>query len=205
MKGIDIFCASQASTAICFSNNMEQNPSSTPSSSSSTLLLPAVGGAAIDRHNPIIRDPRRIPKYLPPNSHPPIAPKSQKIPHKKKNKRNTPFKENAKKSDDNNFSKLDDDEKVKDGNNGGIVRNRWKCTNPGDFISPPGSTRYLLRDKVVFDASSSDFGLAGKLSLEETSKSKDVKTEELFDAKPPHSSHSPDQVVVLSVITLQRM
>ena len=50
MKRIDIFCASQASTAICLS--MDQ----ASCSSSNTILL---GGRTIDRHNPIINDSRR--------------------------------------------------------------------------------------------------------------------------------------------------
>ncbi|KAI3447653.1 hypothetical protein Pfo_004318 [Paulownia fortunei] len=209
MKGIDIFCASQAATAICLS--MEEGSSSTPSSSSSTILLGS--GRAIDRYNPIIRDSRRIAKSLPPctTSHPPISPKPQKVHHKKKNKR-IPFKENEdqpKKSDSSSLTKLVD-EKIKNSNgattndgNGStdtaVVRKSWSCTKPGDFISPAGSTRYLLRDKVFFNALS-DSDPAAKLSPEETSKSKDVKTEEEpCDAKPPSSSHSPDQVVVLKV------
>ncbi|GFQ00926.1 heavy metal-associated isoprenylated plant protein 26 [Phtheirospermum japonicum] len=166
----------------------ENSPSSTPSSSAAAFLL---GGAAIDRHNPIIRDPKRAPKSVPPctnYSQPPIIPKSQKTHHKKNNKK-TRFKEN-------------DDEKNKDcknGFNGGAVKKSWKCTNPGDFISPPGSTRYLLREKVVLDALSSDFDPVGgkKLSLEEEI-SKDVNKTEgiLFEEKPPFSS---SEVVVLRV------
>ncbi|XP_042510816.1 protein SODIUM POTASSIUM ROOT DEFECTIVE 1-like [Macadamia integrifolia] len=50
MKGIDIFCASQASTAICV--NMEK----------SSVVLP--GGRAIDRHNYHITDARRSTRGL---------------------------------------------------------------------------------------------------------------------------------------------
>lgn len=53
MKRMDIFCASQASTAICL--GMDQASSSSSSSSSAVL-----GGKAIDRHNPIIRDSKRF-------------------------------------------------------------------------------------------------------------------------------------------------
>lgn len=60
MKGIDIFCASQASTAICSSMEIEQ-ASSSSSSSSSFPSSPVIqlGGRALDRHNPIICDGRR--------------------------------------------------------------------------------------------------------------------------------------------------
>ncbi|GAU35349.1 hypothetical protein TSUD_337410 [Trifolium subterraneum] len=55
MKGIEIFCASQASTAICLTTD---HASSSSSSSSNTVQF---GGRAIDRHNPIITDPKRTP------------------------------------------------------------------------------------------------------------------------------------------------
>ncbi|XP_039021618.1 protein SODIUM POTASSIUM ROOT DEFECTIVE 1-like [Hibiscus syriacus] len=51
---MDIFCASQASTSIYLS--MDESASSS-SSSASTIQL---GGRAIDRHNPIIRDAKRF-------------------------------------------------------------------------------------------------------------------------------------------------
>lgn len=47
------------------------------------------------------------------------------------------------------FTKLDDDKNETKSN--GVARKSWSCTKPGDFLSPPGSTRYLLREKVVSD------------------------------------------------------
>ncbi|KAL0426356.1 UNVERIFIED_CONTAM: protein SODIUM POTASSIUM ROOT defective [Sesamum latifolium] len=187
MKGIHIFCASQAATAICLT--MDQ-PSS---SSSSSSTLPLGSSPIIDRYNPIITDSTRIPRSLP-NSHP-------KPPHRKKNKRIS-LKENHEDQPNNtatpNTSSFD--QKLKNSN--GITTTRkssWSCNKPGDFISPPGSTRYLLREKVLFNALS-DPDPVGKLFLEETSKSKDVITEEICDVKPPApSSPHPHQVVVLRV------
>ncbi|KAL8504621.1 hypothetical protein ACS0TY_015977 [Phlomoides rotata] len=149
MKRIDIFCASQAATAICL-----QNASSSPSSA---VLL---GGAAIDRHNPIIGDSRRAPKSLPPctTSEPPISPQKL-LPKKKKNKKILADE------NENQLKKID-------------FRKRWSCTRPGDFLSPPGSTRYLLREKAESD---------------EITEFEDVKTEELC------SSESVHQVVFLRV------
>ncbi|KAJ6382526.1 hypothetical protein OIU77_031051 [Salix suchowensis] len=77
MKKIDVFCASQASTAICMS--MEQPSSST------TIQL---GGRALDRYNPIIRDQKRIPRTLPlapcTSQPPPISPVPYQLLHKSK-------------------------------------------------------------------------------------------------------------------------
>ncbi|KAL3622676.1 hypothetical protein CASFOL_033493 [Castilleja foliolosa] len=178
MKKIDIFCASQTATAILCSSIKDTSPSSTPSSSSTAFLL--TGGAAIDRHNPIIRDPKRTPKLLTNYSQPQpqIIPKPQNTHHKKSNNNKIPFKETK------NLKKI------------------WKCTNPGDFISPPGSTRYLLRDKAVLDPDFESLG-GKKLSLDdEEIFNKDVKKTEqiLFDNIPPSSSsQSPEQVVALRV------
>ncbi|KAL0336855.1 UNVERIFIED_CONTAM: protein SODIUM POTASSIUM ROOT defective [Sesamum calycinum] len=195
MKGIHIFCASQAATAICLT--MDQ-----PSSSSTTL--PLGSSPIIDRYNPIITDSTRIARSLPPstlNSHP----NPHKPHHKKKNKRIS-SKENHEDQPNNtatantsSFTKLDD-QKLKNSNGITTTRKSWSCNKPGDFISPPGSTRYLLREKVLFNAFS-DSDPVGKLFLEDTSKSKDVITEELCDVKPPapSSRSHPHQVVVLRV------
>jgi len=56
MEGINIFYASQSSTAICLS--MDQPSSSYSSSISNTAEF---GGRAIEHHNLIITDPRRTP------------------------------------------------------------------------------------------------------------------------------------------------
>ncbi|PIN01394.1 Copper chaperone [Handroanthus impetiginosus] len=183
---------------------MDEPSSSSPSSSSSSV--PLAGGRAIDRHNPIITDSRRIAtSVLPPRtiSHPPVDPNPQKILHQKKKKKNRkiPLKENE---DGSSVNKIDG-EKIKNSPNNGI-RKGWSCTQPGDFISPPGSTRYLLRDKVLFN-DLQDFDPPAKLVLEESSNSKDEessksndeKTGEVVDAKPPSEFQSPDQDVILKV------
>ncbi|KAL2250558.1 protein SODIUM POTASSIUM ROOT DEFECTIVE 2 [Sesamum indicum] len=184
MKGIDVLCASQAATAICLS--MDQ-----ASSSSSSVTLGS--GPAIDRYNPIITDSRRTATQLPPctnTSHqPPITPKPQRNHHKKKNKKTT-LKENsgqAKKSD------VDGEKTTKvSSQTSAVGRKSWGCTKPGDFISPHGSTRYLLSDKVVINGIS-DMDPALKLFPDEISKCKAPAE------KTNESSASPDQVVVLRV------
>lgn len=55
-------------------------------------------------------------------------------------------------------------------------RKSWSCTRPGDFLSPPGSTRYLLREKAVENG------------CHENPEFEEVKTEDLC------SSHSVHQV-----------
>ncbi|XP_010253353.1 PREDICTED: protein SODIUM POTASSIUM ROOT DEFECTIVE 2-like [Nelumbo nucifera] len=61
MKGIDLFCASPASTAICVS--MDQRS------------MVRHGGRAIDRHNPHLRDGRRSMGLVPCSSQPSTKPK----------------------------------------------------------------------------------------------------------------------------------
>lgn len=164
LKGIDIFCASQASTAICFS--MDQ-----ASSSSSVIQL---GGRAIDRHNPIIQDSRRSStstRFINPPcySHPPINPKTyhQLQKSKKNSSSSKPVSDQSKKKIVS-FSKEKYEQKRKSTSNGkkptddnvkkyssvpsgSVVRK--SCAEPVDLISttPPGSSRYLLSDKVFFD------------------------------------------------------
>ncbi|CAI9780140.1 unnamed protein product [Fraxinus pennsylvanica] len=190
MKGIHIFCTSQAATAIC--PNMSE-ASSSSSSSSSTAQLGS--SRAIDRYNPIIRDSRRNVNPLPPlSSHPKLTPKPRKHHSNPKN----PLKGNdeAKKK---KILKLEDEKlKRKDervDNSTIVVRKSWSYTKPGDFISPAGSTRYLLNDKAFLDVLS-DFDPVLKLVHDEPSKSK---TDESCDGKLPSLSESPEQVVVLRV------
>ncbi|KAL2481498.1 Chloroplast-targeted copper chaperone protein [Abeliophyllum distichum] len=199
MKGSDIFCASQAATSICLS--MEQ-PSSSSSSSSLTIQLGLGSDRAIDRYNPIIKDSRRIGKSLPPctSQPPPISPKPRKK-HHKKNLKNSSEENNE--EEKKKFIKPND-QKLKSSysdtnDNSFSIRKSWSCTRPGDFISPAGSTRYLLSDKTFLAGlSDSDPGL--KLAPVEQSKlSQAMKTDELSDSKPPSSSPSPEEVVVLKV------
>lgn len=191
MKGIHIFCTSQAATAIC--PNMSEASSSSSSSSSSTAQLGS--SRAIDRYNPIIRDERRNGNPLPPlSSQPKLTPKPRK--HHSKNPKN-PLKRNeeAKKK---KVLELEDEKLKREDerfdNSTNVVRKSWSCTKPGDFISPAGSTRYLLSDKAFLDVLS-DFDPALKLVHDEPSKSKADKTDESCDGKPPSLSESPEQVL----------
>ncbi|GKB87797.1 sodium potassium root defective 2-like protein [Tanacetum coccineum] len=139
MKAIDIFCASQAATT-----TMESN---TPSSSSS-----GSGGRAIDRHNPIIQDQKRITKI------PPTPPSPNKKTTKtSKNNINDP-KRNSTSFADENENKHDHQQILVKNNNkndvkkqGGGVLLGWGCTKPSGFISPATSSRFLLSDKSLSD------------------------------------------------------
>lgn len=159
MKSIDIFCASQASTAVCLS--MDQ----ASSSSSNTIQL---GGRAIDRHNPIIRDSRRIGlrgHSAPCSSQPPIDPKPYQHPQKTKksssskpskpsdhHKRNSTGHDQKKKGTaenltehiTNNYSSKPIDS---------VLRRSW-VRPPADLITLPGSSRYLLSDTALLDSAS---------------------------------------------------
>jgi len=154
-----MFCASQASTAICLSMDR-------PSSSISNTTQ--LGGRAIDRHNPIITDPRRTPSrdfIVPrasPKPHIDLKPLHD-LPKAKKNSTSKPSgqkKKNAAKGLDqkkkssagmltehmaNNYSSKPIDS---------ILRRSW-VRPPTDLITPPGSSRYLLGDMPSFDGGSS--------------------------------------------------
>ncbi|KAB2622225.1 flocculation protein FLO11-like [Pyrus ussuriensis x Pyrus communis] len=165
MKGIDIFCASQASTTICMS--MENQASS---SSSSVIQL---GGRALDRHNPIIQDARRSTSsrtlpIAPCSSQSPINPKayhqlskskkknSSSSPrpstdHQNKKKSSTKEKDQKRKSSNLLQGKLDENVKKFSSVLSESVVVRKSSANPTDLITPPGSTRYLLSDTVIFD------------------------------------------------------
>ncbi|KAK4345618.1 hypothetical protein RND71_035794 [Anisodus tanguticus] len=196
----DMFCASQAATAICLS--MEELGSSS-SASSSTIQLGGgsiSGSRAIDRCNPIIRDSRRTgPKSAsaPCSAHSPISPKPQN-----KNRKSTSKETKRSKGGSRKTVIPKDDEKRKssaeanENNINGVIKTRsWSCRNPGEFITPPGSSRYLLSEKSVLDALS-DFDPV--LKLVNSSSIEDVKTgtDESCPPKPPPSSN---QVVVLRV------
>lgn len=163
MRKIDILCASQAATAI---RSMDQPSSSAAAAGSSS--------PAIDRHNPIISDSRRSANPLPP---PPLPPLSRHK-KKKKNPKLPPAEINGEKETKKNVMQ--------------IPRKSWSCTKPGDFISPPGSTRYLLSGKELLSALSDlDLDLPPRIS-----NSKDEQGEVLREEreKPQPSSPAPDQV-----------
>ncbi|GFZ11052.1 hypothetical protein Acr_22g0004500 [Actinidia rufa] len=144
MKGMDIFCASQAATAIRLSSMDEASSSS----SSSTAHL---GGTsrAIDRHNPIIHDARRAGKSLPlvvcGSQTPPMAPIPYKLIHHKGRKTASSSSSSSKAKNDKSKKNANNKKSATDeliGRECDAVRK--SSVKVGDFISPPGSTRYLL-------------------------------------------------------------
>ncbi|KAL2323330.1 hypothetical protein Fmac_027709 [Flemingia macrophylla] len=197
MKRMDIFCASQASTAICLS--MDQ----ASCSSSNTILLG--GSRTIDRHNPIINDSRRnTSKSLTApcsSSQSPINPMPyHELPKAKKNSSS----KSATKGHDN--KKINTSEKLTEHVTStskpidGTARRTW-LKPPADSIAPPGSTRSLFRETALVDGSSyCDPNLALTTVNNRTSQ---VVHQDGANAKLPSSSHlksgSSDQVVVLRV------
>ncbi|XP_052485347.1 protein SODIUM POTASSIUM ROOT DEFECTIVE 1 isoform X2 [Gossypium raimondii] len=217
MKKMDIFCASQASTAVCLS--MDQAASSSCSSASAVQL----GGRAIDRHNPIIRDAKRFTRTLPSNpctsQPPPINP----LPYHqlKKNEKKCSSKssnDHARKGSSSSgvSAKLNDHKKKKKGSSKNSTSKPSEikdaetgrksfATKAVDFVTPPGSTRYLLGDNNnsgFFDGRP-DYDPVWALVPAETSKIQAIKQDQSIVSKPSSSSPpekpSKDQVVVLRV------
>ncbi|XP_054798206.1 protein SODIUM POTASSIUM ROOT DEFECTIVE 2-like [Prosopis cineraria] len=209
MKGIEIFCSSQASTAICVS--MDE-----ASSSSSTSKSVQLGGRAIDRHNPIIRDSRRAPCASPSSlSLPPKDPKPCEQPQKaKKNSSSKPRDENRR-----NSRKSHDQRKKSAAGRltehitntytskpiESIVRRSWVRPPPDLIITPPGSSRYLLTETSVLDGLSNyDPVLALTPFDDANQKAQSAGQDETNHASKPSTSSlsrpaSSDQVVVLRV------
>ncbi|KAI8556519.1 hypothetical protein RHMOL_Rhmol05G0259500 [Rhododendron molle] len=178
LRSIDIFCASQASTAIVHTTTMDllQQPSSSSSSSSH------LGGTrAIDRHNPIIRETTRRminATNMPCTSDlPPLAPVPYKQLHHKparnsSSKPNDLIKISSKKStaggggdsvDRKKKSKFDG--RKSDAVEGEMVRKSTEVVGEfvrksfgkqrGDFvINGPDSSRYLLGEAGLLDLAS---------------------------------------------------
>ncbi|RDX82840.1 Protein SODIUM POTASSIUM ROOT DEFECTIVE 2, partial [Mucuna pruriens] len=211
MKGIDIFCASQASTAICLS--MDQPSSSSFSSSNTTQL----GGRAIDRHNPIITDPRRTPSrdLIAPSSssQPPTDPKP--LHDLQKGKKKTTWnpsgqkKKNATKGHDQNKKSTAGKLTENIANNysskpiDSILRRSW-VRPPSDLVTPPGSSRYLLGDTPSLDAASSVYDPDLALTKINKEKAQVLHHDQTNHSSKPSSSSLPntgslDQVVVLRV------
>ncbi|XP_020202372.1 protein SODIUM POTASSIUM ROOT DEFECTIVE 2 [Cajanus cajan] len=200
MKRMDIFCASQASTAICLS--MDQ----ASCSSSNTILL---GGRTIDRHNPIINDSTRrstSSKSLTTpcsSSQSPINPKPYHELHKAK--KNSSSKSATKGHDHKKKStseKLTEHVTNASKPNDAIVRRSWLMP-PSDSITPLGSTRSLLSDTAIVDGSS-DYVPNLALTTVNNKTSQVVHQDEAISVpKLPSSSYpksgSSDQVVVLRV------
>lgn len=217
MKKMDIFCASQASTAVCLS--MDQAASSSCSSASAVQL----GGRAIDRHNPIIRDAKRFTRTLPSNpctsQPPPINPLPYHQPKKNEKKCSSKSSnDHARKGSSSSgvSAKLNDHKKKKKGSSKNStskpsdikdaeIGRKSFATKAVDFVTPPGSTRYLLGDNNnsgFFDGMP-DYDPVWALVPAETSKIQAIKQDRSIVSKPSSSSPpekpSKDQVVVLRV------
>lgn len=212
MKGTDIFCASQAATAICLS--MDEGSSS----------VRGGGGRAIDRYNPIIRDPKRFGKTLPhvpscSSPPPPISPPKPLLHHHiHQNKHATTLKTSSKtnneKPNSNKKSKNKTNHKSSINVNPSSDERRksWSCNSKaaGDFISPPGSSRYLLSEhQAAFFDVISDFDPVLKLlppvePAPKSNKASQRDDESSCAFKPFNSSRSPEQVILYISLTLSK-
>lgn len=215
MKGIDLFCASQASTAICMS--MDQASSS---SSSSSIIHDhdQLGGRAIDRHNPIIRDARRISTSsritlpsAPCSSQLPINPRPyhqlQKTNIKKKSNSSSKENHDHQKRRSDSSSRDKSAEVGEDDNNYSIkksistptdvvVRNRRQSFGAkpvADLFTPPGSSRYLLSDSAVYFDGLSDHHYDPVLALVPIGNNNKQDDQAITVAKDKHSSSVSDQ------------
>ncbi|KAF5475990.1 hypothetical protein F2P56_007741 [Juglans regia] len=212
MKRRDIFCASHASTAICLS--MEQASSC---SSSSTIKL---GGRAIDRHNPIIRDSRRSNRaFSAPcaSQLPPINPKPYHQLQNQKTKKISSSKPRDQRTKISSKTSTDQKKKntVTTPNDhlinknshlqaADIVRKIWGKQD--DLIStPPASSRYLLSDTAYFDGLSDYDPVFSLVPVAQKTKTQAVNDQDESSVSKPASlssrpkSPSSDQVVVLRV------
>ncbi|XP_052172064.1 protein SODIUM POTASSIUM ROOT DEFECTIVE 3 [Diospyros lotus] len=209
-----MFCASQAATAITLT--MEGAPSSSsPSSSSSALASSSStahlgsGSRAIDRHNPIIRDARRLARSLPrpppcASQTPPVDPVPYSLLRQKGSATGSPVQSNnndsrAAKKKKNKESSAAAKPSESDGNGGAGARKSVLANKAGDFSSPAASTRYLLGTETAFLDVLTDFGPSLALNSVDNSKLKKDDSSSVSDSKPPPSSRSQDQVVVLRV------
>ncbi|GLT74120.1 hypothetical protein SLA2020_459370 [Shorea laevis] len=216
MKRMEIFCASQASTAICSSMD--------PASSSSYTSTIRLGGRAIDRHNPIIRDSRRFTRTgLPVNpcvSQPQhIDPKRYQYHQLQKTKKNSSGKQNDKKAKKSSSSSaISGDEKKKKKcslkktdaitrksfldagkRNEAIYRKstfeardkvvsaRKNWAPPEDLVTPPDSSRYLLSNTAFLDGIT-DNDSVKTLAPFEPKKNQSLNQDESI--APKHSSSS---------------
>ncbi|KAJ9186208.1 hypothetical protein P3X46_005737 [Hevea brasiliensis] len=224
MKRIDIFCASQASTTICMS--MDQ-PSSSSTSSSSLPPTIQLGGRAIDRHNPIIRDQRRTPRSLSlapcTSQSPPINPQPYhllrktkkdlaKVPAAATNKTNndqtktkSSRKPNERKDKKSSSKAAGDDiaEKYSSSPSSStsvvkedVFRKSW--AKRSDFITPPGSSRYLLSEKDFLDGLY-DYDPVLALVPAEPNNSKQQESTSSKASSTSNSEGPSNQVVVLRV------
>ncbi|WJX11807.1 hypothetical protein P8452_02373 [Trifolium repens] len=203
---MDIFCASQASTAICLS--MEQ----ASCSSSNTIQL---GGRVIDRHNPIINDSRRstsktLTAPCSSSSQLPIDPKKKTSSSSSSKPSNGHNMKNGTKVYEEKKKSTAEEQKVTEHVNKSyyskpidFILKRKSIKLPADSITPHGSTRSLLSDTAFLDGSiDNDPVLA--LTKVDDKKAEIVAQDESNPASKLSNSSSPksgsqDQVVVLWV------
>jgi hypothetical protein len=191
MKGIEIFCASQASTAICLTTD---HASSSSSSSSNTIQF---GGRAIDRHNPTITDPKRTPARdlttsPTSSSQSPINPKPLHD-HKKSKKKKTVTKTTTTAATSTTTEKIT--EHVANNYSSkpinSILRRSW-IKPPSDLITPPTiSSRYLLGDTISLDGGGLDHDPVLGLNKVDNNKKKGQvihEDEKNHSSKQQHSS-----------------
>ncbi|KAK2976579.1 hypothetical protein RJ640_024200 [Escallonia rubra] len=214
MKGMDIFCASQAATAI----RLSMDEASSSSSSSSITHLGCTSGRAIDRYNPIIRDERRTAKapFIAPtcttSSQPPVTPKPHNHihhhhHHHKSSRKTIPSstssstKPNDKKKKTLTYAEPSSATETTSTVGSVVRKSSWSCTKPSEFISPPSSSRYLLGEKAFFSALA-DIDPVLALVPVDSLKSQAVKDDNESSAPKKAPSSTPpssDQEVVLRV------
>jgi hypothetical protein len=200
MKGIEIFCASQASTAICLTTD---HASSSSSSSSNTIQF---GGRAIDRHNPTITDPKRTPARDLTTSHTsssqsPINPKPLHDHKKSKKKKNVTKTTHDQKKKNTTTATSTTTEKLTEhvANNysskpiNSILRRSW-IKPPSDLITPTTiSSRYLLGDTISLDGGGIDYDdVLGLNKADDNKKKAQIfhEDEKNNSSKQQHSSSS---------------
>ncbi|KAK4801399.1 hypothetical protein SAY86_021886 [Trapa natans] len=175
---MDIFCASQASTSICQSHRSSMElPDLHPSSAEP----PQLGGRAIDRHNPIIRDSRRLsfratitPSLLAPCSSSQLPPTNPTLYHQLQKHKSTsdepspkpaPASEAANKKPSSKSSKKKSNKKKTTSSTSTVVHSKQGGGLPNhavatlkkssatldDFITPE-SSRYLLGEPQSFSS-----------------------------------------------------
>ncbi|KAE8702491.1 Copper transport protein CCH [Hibiscus syriacus] len=166
--------------------SMDESASSSSSSSSAIQL----GGRAIDRHNPIIRDAKRF------NTNP--LPSNQR--KNGKGSSSSKSKNDHKKTCPSVSAKSNDQKKTSSTKKSWLKETGNGKANGIDLVTPPGSSRYLLGDSVFL----SDYDPVWALVPAEENKMIQAVTQERsiiskssspsFNQKPPR-----DQVVVLRV------
>ncbi|OIV90489.1 hypothetical protein TanjilG_32706 [Lupinus angustifolius] len=205
MKRMDIFCTSQASTAICLS----MDPSASCSSSNTIQL----GGKAIDRHNPIIiSDSRRTTSKSLTTIDPKPYHEQQNQKAKNKNSSSKPSsKKNEKAIKGHDQKKKSIAEKVTEHVSNSysskpidsVLRRSW-LKPPSELFTPPGSTRCLLSDVTLVDGLSDNEPVLALAMVNDNKKAQIVhQNETILGSKPSSSSlkssGSSDQVVELRV------